>query len=123
MSFWEAEDTSPSALPCLPRVSSTERGLGGEVAFRSMQRCPNILNDIWERLEHRFIGYSHHAMPLGFQTCLANSIFFSGILVNWPIDFDDEAGFRAIEIDDEALNRVLTPKLEPINLPTPQRLP
>lgn len=41
-------------------------------------------------------------------------VFLSPRVMDGPVDFDNQAHFVAIEVDDEAINYLLTSKVQPI---------
>ena len=49
----------------------------------------------------------------GFEELLAKAICFGLMFVDRTVDFDGDPGRNAVEIDDEAADRVLAPELEP----------
>ncbi len=68
-------------------------------------------------------GKTHDVQADAFEELLPSCIFFSRILMNWPIHFDNESGLPTIKINDEAINSMLATELKTINLPIAENLP
>lgn len=74
-------------------------------------------------MEHLIIGKAQHPQAVLFQLKLALRIFILSISMNWPIHLDHQAGLRAVEIHNVAVNGVLAPKFQALDLPVAQKLP
>ena len=88
------------------------------------QQCPNRIQHSREILINVLIAQADDpATLLLFNPAGAFGIVLGLIGVRIAIDFNDELGLRAVEVDDEAAHRVLPAELMPIKLPVPEVLP
>ena len=65
-----------------------------------------------ELVQHIIIGYTQHAQTRSTQNVLTSRVLHGSARVTAPVHFDDEACGRRVEVDYEAVHRVLSSELD-----------
>jgi hypothetical protein len=81
----------------------------GEKLARRLNFVSDCLQYTVERVNNLFVLETNDPETLRFQKFLANSVFFSGVLVDLAVDFDNQTRLSAIEIHNKATDWVLPP--------------
>jgi hypothetical protein len=91
------------------------------VRGRRFKRLLNHSPNAVEILQNVVVPEPDEPKTLAFQICSPAGVAFGRVLA--PVDFDDEAAFRAEEIYDVAVNLHLFSELETAELPAAQDAP
>lgn len=78
---------------------------------------PNLVEHPVGLLEDEVVGKARHGDPFTLEVGIASAITKSPAVVRGAVGFDDEARGCAVEIGEEAADRVLSAKLLAEQLP------
>jgi hypothetical protein len=88
-----------------------------------LRRGPDLSEHPLNVVHHLDIVEPEDTLPEALQELLTKSIILAAALVDRAVYLDHQLRARAVEVDDEAVDGMLTPELEPFELVVPERLP
>ena len=87
-----------------------------------LDRDADQAEDAVQMLQDIVVSEPQDVQAERFEELLTRIILIALRFVDWTVDFDHEVRVGAVEIDDEPVHRMLTPKID-AKLLAPERLP
>src|SRR5438128_594639 len=83
----------------------------------------DLAPDLSDIIEHRAVREAYNLHAADLKPAGAVEIVLLSIIVRRPVEFDDEQGFGAVEVEDRSLEGELPAELPPVQLTIAQPIP